>query len=737
MKNGKKILFIVGLIVVIMIMNQEPKKEMKKGACAGSPCNLAPILNGIGTVDHTDTSWNAVHDSAVGSCLTHCSSFIRPAARESSGTWSIGRAFVPISTEELPDTAVITSATLYLYAGYETHQDNDNQAYVQLVGPTTQASTSNLIEADYNKCPSSGYVTAANKWSAQFDLDALPYNDWVAIPLNANALANIQTTAGSVLRIGIREGHDIIDSPILAGEYNSISFGYQDPELPYLEVSYTVVLQTCSAQGGSCCSGGETCSGGTYSSSDCGTTCCAVPCTSPSTGCTGSPCILYPSMDIDYRDTTDGRGWQIKLDIDTIPSGSTIDSTSKICLFLDYILDLNANVRYWRIPYSETWDESSNAATIEGQAKTDQSDGVWSPFVTGSYVCIQGAGIQNIIQAEVDASNPSVTVRGWHPIYGGGTIDNVYNTDTLTLGDVGWNELKFHSSENTNKPYLEIDYTAGCTPSCADPSTEACGTTITDGNGCGSCPDGNQCGGGDTCSAGTCVSSGGGVCDTTPKDCTTEWGFDCSGGGNDATFDGCNGIQVGAARIDNVLIDGTVFGMGSTVEVTCQMFDNNRVDIEQYIYYHNGVGWSEIDSRVSPGCSTCDFTTSFSIGGDVGTQWIRCINDFDGESDSCASAGSHYDNDDLSFEVVSGSCMAGYSNFITDYIPNYFDGTYILDTFITKSNQWVSGGQKLVTKFKIEFETDENVFMWIAIILLIILRPWQRKRSYRKQVIWR
>ena len=43
-----------------------------------------------------------------------------------------------------------------------------------------------------------------------------------------------------------------------------------------------------------------------------------------------------------------------------------------------------------------------------------------------------------------------------------------------------------------------------CTPDCADPSTVACGTPITDNNGCITCPSGTQCGTGETCIGGTC-----------------------------------------------------------------------------------------------------------------------------------------------------------------------------------------------------------------------------------------
>lgn len=46
-----------------------------------------------------------------------------------------------------------------------------------------------------------------------------------------------------------------------------------------------------------------------------------------------------------------------------------------------------------------------------------------------------------------------------------------------------------------------------CSPSCASPSTVACGTPIIDANACGSCPSGTQCSVGDTCVGGSCVTT--------------------------------------------------------------------------------------------------------------------------------------------------------------------------------------------------------------------------------------
>lgn len=147
---------------------------------------------------------------------------------------------------------------------------------------------------------------------------------------------------------------------------------------------------------------------------------------------------------------------------------------------------------------------------------------------------------------------------------------------------------------------------------------------------------------------------------STLRTCSVTWGADCSLGTDteaDNTMDSCSnnggeGWSTGVVR--EVYVDTTVATLGQTIIVNCELYNGNNAGFEYYIYYTNGSGWTQKGSgTTSASVSGVNYSTTFAVDNVVGTHWIRCIHDFNGEDDECADVGANYDNDDANFTVSS------------------------------------------------------------------------------------
>lgn len=151
--------------------------------------------------------------------------------------------------------------------------------------------------------------------------------------------------------------------------------------------------------------------------------------------------------------------------------------------------------------------------------------------------------------------------------------------------------------------------------------------------------------------------------------CSDIWGFSCGSVIDaDNTFDTCsNAAGTRAYVIEATLSANQSFGGGS-VDITCN-FKPRNTGTEEYIYYYNGLTWSQIYSDNAPGTTAHEVTRSQILTNNPGTHWFRCIADQDGENDNCASAGTNRDNDDVSIEVLN-SFLTLVSPQGKDYISN-------------------------------------------------------------------
>lgn len=144
--------------------------------------------------------------------------------------------------------------------------------------------------------------------------------------------------------------------------------------------------------------------------------------------------------------------------------------------------------------------------------------------------------------------------------------------------------------------------------------------------------------------------------DTSGRTCTDTFGFDCSlwpaASEGDNTFDTCPS-SIGGAGDENVLeaeVSQSSIYIGNSLNATCY-FDPFSTGTEEYIYYHDGVSWTQLYSGNAPDGNVHNVTVEVPITANPGTHHVRCIVDWDGENDNCADGGSYYDNDDVSFIV--------------------------------------------------------------------------------------
>ncbi len=165
--------------------------------------------------------------------------------------------------------------------------------------------------------------------------------------------------------------------------------------------------------------------------------------------------------------------------------------------------------------------------------------------------------------------------------------------------------------------------------------------------------------------------------DYTDNQCTITWGADCDAQPDiDNAFGSCNGVQTGSAVLHNAYVNSTAMTGGGDLNATCYLFDNGNANVEMYIYYYNGSTWNQELSANTGACTDCNISTVVTVGTFIGEHVIRCIIDLDGEADTCADGGSHFDNDDVNFTVVEDTTTTSGVDFETFFNETSQTGTY-------------------------------------------------------------
>ena len=156
--------------------------------------------------------------------------------------YEISRAFFPINTSGIDDSATITSAVLYLYNAYSYNGNNDGSDFIGVV-QTTQASTSELVYEDYDQCGAVHTPTEGTDIADRVDMTDMAEVGYYAFTLNATGISWIKKTdADPITMLGAREGHDILDLDIgIGGANNYVYFSTSEEtgtsQDPYLDVT--------------------------------------------------------------------------------------------------------------------------------------------------------------------------------------------------------------------------------------------------------------------------------------------------------------------------------------------------------------------------------------------------------------------------------------------------------------------------------------------------------------------
>jgi len=211
---------------------------------------------GDGYVYRNNASWSATHDATMGTGnLYLAGAAYGPMSYYASSTNSyfIFRDFLTFDTTSLPDTATITSATLSVYPWAKFNDDNDGDDFITVV-QSFAVSTSSLNNSDYIRCgsdngqPDRSWFTPQQEGvdlGARKDLTNISINQYFDLNLNSAGKSWISKTDWT--KLGLREGHDLKNSPLATSATNNINSGIwmrygeyvSDSYDPKLTITYT------------------------------------------------------------------------------------------------------------------------------------------------------------------------------------------------------------------------------------------------------------------------------------------------------------------------------------------------------------------------------------------------------------------------------------------------------------------------------------------------------------------
>jgi len=188
------------------------------------------------TNSSSTSSWDVAHDATIGSGGYHTYTYSEVGVEYYSSNYRIYRSFVPFDTSALPDSAVITDVALKVRVNSRANNDNDGDDWLTVV-QTTQSSPLGLTADDYDQVGSVNNPIEGIDIAERKDLSAITTGQYLTFALNATGRSWISKTGYT--KLGLREGHDAVDSPVSGSDY--IQFGpVESDNPPILQVAYTL-----------------------------------------------------------------------------------------------------------------------------------------------------------------------------------------------------------------------------------------------------------------------------------------------------------------------------------------------------------------------------------------------------------------------------------------------------------------------------------------------------------------
>ena len=168
----------------------------------------------VGFDDNAGASWTTVHDEDGSSARvfnSHNASSFAARVRNTSGqNFNITRAFILWDTSSIPDGNTIDSATASLwFTSTSDTNGGDTEAYITIIGLTSPATDTALVDDDYDQC---GSVDNPTKMTGDQDIGGITTGQYTDYTVNSTGLSNISQTSRT--RWGARVGYDIEDVSI-------------------------------------------------------------------------------------------------------------------------------------------------------------------------------------------------------------------------------------------------------------------------------------------------------------------------------------------------------------------------------------------------------------------------------------------------------------------------------------------------------------------------------------------
>ncbi len=172
--------------------------------------------------------------------------------------------------------------------------------------------------------------------------------------------------------------------------------------------------------------------------------------------------------DVFLVDSSNSIGVQIKFNITSIPDSVTIDSANMYIYLISKHAALDNDMRIWRIT-DQTWTESSNAATFNGQSKTNQTDTTYSDTAS----TWSNINVTDMVDTDYGLDNSYSSLRFEDIDVLLSTLVSVSDDNNLIIGAIGYGAV-FEDRENSGSSgktlYLNVTYSEGAPADTTKPT---------------------------------------------------------------------------------------------------------------------------------------------------------------------------------------------------------------------------------------------------------------------------
>lgn len=164
------------------------------------------------------TDWATSHDATASSNAYDSlgAAVISVSRTSGSSILRFARFFALFSTGAMGSGATVTAAILSIWPTAKSNGDNDGDDWLNVV-QSSPASNTAITTADFDQC---GAVSNPTEGATRIDLGSISTGAYCAWTLDATGRGWISATG--ITRLGLREGHDCLNSPIADNSTNSI-----------------------------------------------------------------------------------------------------------------------------------------------------------------------------------------------------------------------------------------------------------------------------------------------------------------------------------------------------------------------------------------------------------------------------------------------------------------------------------------------------------------------------------